>query len=155
MADTNLKEKLTNIADAIRLKTKSDNLIPFIQMYDKVKEISGEMGDICVQIIERTVTELPLDLMQGFTFIGDYAFYGCNSLRKVYLPSILTSIGDYAFYKLNSFSLDVYCYADTPPTIGVNVFNKNGLLTIHVKESSVEQYATAWSEYLGNIRGDL
>ena len=33
------------------------------------------------------------------TSIGDWAFYGCNSLSEIVIPSSVTSIGDSAFYK--------------------------------------------------------
>ena len=35
---------------------------------------------------------------EGITSIGDYAFYGCNSLVRIVMPETVTNIGDCAFY---------------------------------------------------------
>ncbi|MBE6984774.1 MAG: leucine-rich repeat domain-containing protein [Ruminococcaceae bacterium] len=39
-----------------------------------------------------------VDIAEGVSSIGDYAFYDCNELREVRLPSSVNSIGAYAFY---------------------------------------------------------
>ena len=44
---------------------------------------------------------------EGVTSLGNYAFYQCNNLVSVSLPSTITRIGDYTFY---------YCY--TRPSRG-------------------------------------
>ena len=47
---------------------------------------------------------------KGVTAIGDYAFYGCKSLRRITLPERTASVGEYAFYGCSSlyeFGLNV------------------------------------------------
>lgn len=39
-----------------------------------------------------------LEIPEGVTEIGNYAFYCCKNLMNLTLPSTLTSIGEYAFY---------------------------------------------------------
>ena len=151
MSNTNLKQKLTNIADAIKEKRKISYNMYLKDMPAEIKRISGEIGDLEVALIERTIRELPLDLLNGYTTIGNYAFYDCY-FSKIYLPATITSIGDYAFYTTNYSKPNVYVYADIPPTLGVNVFLN---ATIHVKASVLSQYQQQWSDYASDIRGDL
>ncbi len=50
------------------------------------------------------------------TSIGEFAFYGCENLRSVYIPSTVTSIGDGAF--LNCENVDSVIIPDTVTSIG-------------------------------------
>lgn len=46
---------------------------------------------------------------EGFTYIGNKAFYGCKALKDVFLPMSLTHIGDRAFYGCRSLgSVSIY-----------------------------------------------
>ncbi len=49
------------------------------------------------------INDLPQDVEQ----ISAYAFAGCESLVKIYLPTTVTTIGKYAFYNVNNLT-DVY-----------------------------------------------
>lgn len=42
-----------------------------------------------------------MDITYSVTGIGDYAFYDCNSLNSIIIPSSVTSIGDRAFHGCN------------------------------------------------------
>lgn len=48
-----------------------------------------------------------LEIGEGITSIGDYAFYGFTALTELNIPSTVTVIGDYAFYRLGVGSLTV------------------------------------------------
>lgn len=91
--------------------------------------------------------ELVANLSSPLTSIGSNAFYGVSFIQKIILPSTMTSIGAQA---LRMASLqEIWCYATTPPTLGVN--NQNywtSLQAIYVPPESVEAYKTAtyWSD---------
>ena len=48
-------------------------------------------------IIEKKITHVTAGDLQGVTTIGNYAFYGCESLVFIELPNTITSIGMSAF----------------------------------------------------------
>ena len=88
--------------------------------------------------------------------IDNYAF--CNNpLKKLTLPSTITSIGSGAF--LNNYSLQsITCNATTPPSLGENAFNHNISTTVKVPLSSIAAYrqAEGWKNFTNyyNITGD-
>lgn len=88
-----------------------------------------------------TSVDMPL-----VTRIGDYAFGGCP-IRKLYLPTTLTSIGNSCFTETR----DITLAATTPAALGTDVFWKYAV--IRVPESAVDAYRTAveWSNYKDQI----
>lgn len=67
------------MADAFLPQTIEDNIT-----FKKL--ISGEIN---------VITE---SMLEGFTEIRDYAFYHCDYLKIINLPSSITKIGNYSFY---------------------------------------------------------
>ncbi len=45
-----------------------------------------------------------VNIGEGVTSIGSYAFYGCSSLKSIDLSEVVTSIGKYAFYYCSSLT---------------------------------------------------
>lgn len=88
-----------------------------------------------------TSVDMPL-----VTRIGDYAFGGCP-IRKLYLPTTLTSIGNSCFANTREITFA----ATTPAALGTGVFWGNAV--IRVPESAVDAYRTAagWSNYKDQI----
>lgn len=55
--------------------------------------------------IDRSITEV--NIPEGVTKIGDFAFRSCTNLKSVTLPSTLKTIGSNAFYSTKITTLDV------------------------------------------------
>ena len=51
-----------------------------------------------LQVVERTVTEITAEDLQGATKIGAYAFHSCANLMSATIPSSVKSISNFAFY---------------------------------------------------------
>ena len=92
----------------------------------------------------------PVELPNGLMSIGEKAFYQCNCLPSVIIPSTITTIGSNAFsycYYITSMR----CDAAMPPVVGSGAFDGIGKdnLTLQVPESSVSFYqtATGWSDF--------
>ncbi len=54
------------------------------------------------QVADKTITEITKNDLEGSTFIGEYAFYNCNRLISVAIPSTITYIAGYSFYGCTS-----------------------------------------------------
>ena len=111
-----------------------------------------------------TSVQLPSTLQK----IGEQAFSGCHLMNDVTLPASLQTIGAHAFNNCAAFTtitlplsltkiensafanivgLSVYVDAQTPTTIGNNVFSPSAI--IYTPDATV--YRTAWSEYADRI----
>ncbi|MBQ4183562.1 MAG: leucine-rich repeat domain-containing protein, partial [Bacteroidales bacterium] len=86
--------------------------------------------------------------------IGAVAFANCYLLAKITIPSSVTSIGDRAFSQCPSLTR-VACNAQTPPTLGYEVFSWNNNLKIYVPSGSLDLYKATqgWSQYTDIIFG--
>ncbi len=58
---------------------------------------------------------------EGVTSIGNYAFYGCDSITSIMIPDSVSSIGDCAFE--DCFSLTSITIPDSVSSIGSSVFS--------------------------------
>ena len=86
------------------------------------------------------------------TSIGDYAFYGCNSLTSVTIPDSVTSIGEYAFRDCNS--LASITIPNSVTSISYCVFlNCSSLTSITIPNSvtSIGDYAFSWCTGLSSV----
>ena len=77
---------------------------------------------------------------EGVKSIGEYAFYGCSSLTDLSLGKSVSDIGNYAFSAC--YFKDVYCYAETLPNTGDYVFSRSNTnnATLHVHRASINTY---------------
>ena len=96
-----------------------------------------------------------INIPNGVTSIGGYAFELCSSLTSITIPDGVTSIGSSAFNGCSNLD-DVTCLATTPPTIYDTTFSSytyNG--TLHVLPGCKAAYEAAeyWKDFF-NIAED-
>jgi len=96
---------LSNAVSGIKSAIESRGVVvgdaPLGQYSSKIEEIPS---DNIASVVDKSVTEITLDMLEGATEIGDYTFYGCTNLTVVHIPTTVTSIGDYAFYGCTSLT---------------------------------------------------
>ena len=113
----------------------------------KVKTIESSAFSFC------DLTDLVIP--EGVQIIGGSAFCG-NSLKKLILPSTITSIGDEAF-RYNSDFQSIICNAATPPTLGANAFDGEITPGIKVPMASIVAYrqAEGWKTFTNYYGGEV
>lgn len=89
---------------------------------------------------------------EGVTELTAYAFYYDISLRKIVLPSTLTTIGNGALQRLYSMQ-KMYIKAVSPPTLtsGLTFLSANAVIYVPTGSLSAYQSATNWSSYSSQI----
>ena len=95
-----------------------------------------------------------LEIQENSCTIGANAFKGCSKLKKVVLPSTLTSIGDNAF---NGSTLDyVVIKAQNPININSNVFSSyKGTLYVPENSRSLYQANEVWNKFASIYEGEM
>lgn len=118
------------------------------------------------QVVDRTVTEITAEDLQGLTGIGAYAFHSCVNLMSATIPSGVNSIGSYAFYDCSSLTrvmipdgvtyiginafyncsaLESVLIPSSVANIGNTAFSKTGLLSIEIPDSVTRLGGTVFS----------
>ena len=85
------------------------------------------------------------------TSIGSSAFAGCTGLTSVTIPNSVTNIENAAFYGCTGLT-SVTIEAETPPTLGSDVFYNTNNCPIFVPCGTLETYKTAWADYASRIK---
>ena len=114
----------------------------------------GDSNAAFKALVDRSITEVTADMLQGVTSISSGAFNNCTSLTSVTIPNSVTMIDGYAFDSCTSLA-SVTVEATNPPTLGNGIFSDTDTnLVIYVPAESVEIYKTAgrWSNYASKIQ---
>ena len=85
----------------------------------------------------------------GVTKIEDWAFYDCNKLTVMTIPSSVATIGEYALNFCTGLT-ELFVHATTPPTVGTNAFmNVNLTIPVYVPAASLDAYkaAAGWKDF--------
>ncbi|WP_197018883.1 leucine-rich repeat domain-containing protein, partial [Prevotella sp. P6B4] len=90
--------------------------------------------------------------------IGENAFQNCSNLKKLWLPSTLTSVGEGAFAGCNSLSHVSSSIASPSTVMNADVFSLSGesttnLCTLFVPYASKANYGETWRQRFTNIIG--
>ena len=92
-----------------------------------------------------------VSIPNSVTSISSCLFRQCSSLTSVFIPNSVTRIEERAFENCSSL-MSVIINAETPPTLGSNIFYPDvSGKTVYVPSSSVATYKDNWSSYANNI----
>ena len=105
---------ITNVDDTLGESLISDELA---EEYDGVASFK--------KFVDKSITRLTVDMLDGVTSIGDVAFSMCTSLESIEIPSSVTSIGTSAFYGCSS--LTSVTIPKNVTNLGYNTFSNSGI----------------------------
>ncbi|MBR1667635.1 MAG: leucine-rich repeat protein [Bacteroidaceae bacterium] len=114
-----------------------------VTAFDELSYFTG-LTSIGSQAFRGCSSLISIQIPGGVTTIGNCAFSGCDGLTSIEIGEGIQSIGDYAFASCGDL-LDVYCAAETPPSMGTDVFKGSSVeyVTLHVPKSSGHAYRAA------------
>ena len=93
-----------------------------------------------------------INIAEGITSIGTYAFQACNNLTSIIIPNSVTSIGNYVFH--NCSGLDSITIPPNITTIGLNAFSGCSLLKLIYNAKNCEIYTPGWTSITSLILGE-
>ena len=86
-------------------------------------------------------------------YIGYEAFKGCVNLPEISIPDVILEIRDRAFYGCSSLK-SVYMESPEPPALGNDVFaGTSPDLSLYVRPESVSRYKSAWPSLADRVKG--
>lgn len=122
------------------------------QMIAFAKEPVGGGENKLAPFIDRSITEITEEDLEGLTSIGNYAFANCINLVDVAIPNTITSIGEQSFAYCSN--LPTITLPNSIITIGQNAFRScTSFTTITIPNSvtSIEDYAFGYCENLTSV----
>ena len=97
--------------------------------------------------LENSLETITPQMLGEISSIRATAFFDCDNLKRITIPSSVTEIGSYAFENCSLLER-VTVLATTPPTLGEDVFlNTSEDLKIYVPSESLQLYKDEWSDY--------
>ena len=123
---------LTDVAAAIKAKKGDSTPIPAADFDTEIANLPSGDDTMLISLIDRTATSI--EIPEGTTSIGVYAFAYCLSLASIIIPDGVTHIGEGAFALCTS--LTSITIPDSVTSIGSSAFNGcSGLTSITIPDS--------------------
>ena len=121
--------------------------IPDFIAYNGFEYRVTSIADFALQNCELSTLDLPTDI----SYIGSYAFQGCQNLVEVFMDKAIKNIGSNPFKGCTSLQ-KVRITAETPPS-SLNDWEDIGNATLEVPPSSVSVYSSTapWSSFSSTI----
>ena len=89
--------------------------------------------DLVLELGLEKIAVITADMLNGYTCIGDGAFFSCLSLTSIEIPNSVTSIGEDAFYGCSS--LTSVTIPNSVTSIGSSAFDGcTGLTSVHISD---------------------
>ena len=148
-------ETLTGIADAIRAKKGTTDLIPVQNLASEIASIEGSGGGgtggtnkLALLVGTQDATNNPYEItaedLAGATEILERTFQGRTGLKGIEIPETVISIGSYAFYECGNLTSVTFGENSQLTTIGNRAFygcNKLTNITIPDSVTTIGDYA--------------
>ena len=150
MSEMLIKEStLQELGDLIRTFNKTEEKIPVTQLksefagvFDSQQDNINALKATFTQTVDRTITEVAAEDLDGVSIIGSYAFMDCANLSSIVIPYGVTHINASAFVNCKKMT-NIYI-PNSVVSIGYGVFSHCfGLNSIEIPESvrNIEQHA--------------
>ena len=111
-----------------------------------ITSIGSETFDWCIKL---TSIELPDNIIT----IGDYAFAHCNSLKTITIPKNVASLGDGAFSSCMGLVSIYLLNKDTTVNLGNYIFmNCIKLQNIYVPAKLLNEYINSYGSYVNQLK---
>lgn len=130
--NNNLTDFLTDIANTIRTKKGTTEIIPSQNFSSEISELG--VKTTLAKFIDNTILEINEIDFDNATSIGNYTFYRLSHIDKIKIPSTVTTIGDYAFASCTS--LKTITIPASVTTIRNHAFSEcTSLISINIPSS--------------------
>lgn len=112
------------------------------------------LADQLSRLIDRSITEVTAEDLEGVTTIGQSSFSGCLLLNYITIPSSVTLFADSAFSGCVALTT-IKMLPTTPPTLSTSNIFPTTITRIEVPSASLSEYqsATYWSSFASVMVG--
>lgn len=141
-------KNVTYEKDNTLFKSMVDRSITEVKVEDLqgITSIGREAFDYCTEL---TSIELP----DSITTIRDYAFSSCSSLKTITIPKNVVSLGNDAFSSCSNLVSIYLLNKDTTVTLGENLFLRcNKLQNIYVPAKLLNEYINKYGMYINQLK---